>query len=160
MGAGPIFIRILIYAALILTCHLLESSLRQVSENVTLKERANMIESQLKLQREQYTNVTLKERANMIESQLKLQREQYTRLMENADSMKATRHDMRHHLAVLSGYNQAGESEKLGAYLSEIVGAMPSDDMMYCDNALRRHDVLRQLRGERRCCALSRSGAE
>ena len=111
MGAGPIFIRILIYAALILTCHLLESSLRQVSENVTLKERANMIESQLKLQREQYT-----------------------RLMENADSVKATRHDMRHHLAVLSGYNQAGESEKLGAYLSEIVGAMPSDDMMYCDN--------------------------
>ena len=43
---GFLIIRILIYAALLLTCRLLESSLRQVLENAMLAERTRMMERQ------------------------------------------------------------------------------------------------------------------
>ncbi len=111
IGGGPILIRILIYAALIITCVILQSSLRQASENAALKENARIIESQIEQQGKQYAQ-----------------------LMENAEAVKAMRHDIRHHFTVLSGYNQSGDNERLGTYLTEIAGAMPTDDKMYCDN--------------------------
>ncbi len=111
-GNGPLILRALIYFALLLTCFMVESSLRQVAENVMLKERARMIEGQLDLQREQYK-----------------------RFAKNAEAEKAARHDARHHLAVMMDLNMANEREKLGVYLAELSGAVPTQtDERYCDN--------------------------
>ncbi len=108
---GFLLLRVLIYAVFLLIIYIVDATLRQVSENYALKEKARLIESQLDLQREQYI-----------------------RLTENAESIKAARHDMRHHLAVLSGFHKTGDSEKLGAYLSDVTGTIPANDTMICDN--------------------------
>ena len=94
------------------TCLLLARSLRQEADNARHAENARMMERQLVLQREQYTRFAKKEEAD-----------------------KRARHDARHHLAVMMDYNQAGEREKLGAYLSELAGAVPlRNEEIYCDN--------------------------
>jgi len=98
---GFIVIRVLLYLALTLACYLLDISLRQLSENITLKERAGMTERQLYLQLEQYA-----------------------RLAENEELAKRSRHDMRHHLAVMLGYSKSGEGEKLSVGLLSSVRAI------------------------------------
>ena len=105
-------IRALLYGALLLTCYLLETAMRQVSENVTLKENTRMTERQLDLQREQYD-----------------------RFMEHVGTIKSIRHDMRHHLAVMKGYVNFGEVEKLGAYMDELAFVIPEPDgKILCEN--------------------------
>jgi sensor histidine kinase YesM len=111
---GPVFLvfRVLIYFAVLLTCYLLKTSLRHVSENTRLKEQARMTERQLYLQREQYS-----------------------RLAENEGLAKRSRHDIRHHLAVIIGYNKTGEGEKLGSYVEKLAGTMPAfHEKTYCEN--------------------------
>ena len=105
-------VRALLYGTLLLTCYLLETAIKQVSENVTLKDKARMTELQLDLQREQYE-----------------------RFMQNAQAIKSIRHDMRHHLAVMKGFNSFGEGEKLGAYMDELVSSIPApDERILCEN--------------------------
>ncbi len=71
----------------------------------------------------------------MMEIQLDLQREQYIRFTKSAETEKAVIHDARHHLAAMMDLNQAGEREKLGAYLADLAGAVPSqNEERYCDN--------------------------
>jgi len=109
---GFFFIRVLIYAALLLTCYLLESSLRQVFENAKLAERARMMESQLDLQREQYEGLT-----------------------ENAKTLNAIRHDLRHHMAVLSQLADTGEAVLMKAYIEDLSGKLTaSQKKSYCKN--------------------------
>ena len=109
---GFFFIRVLIYAALLLTCYLLESSLRQVFENAKLAERASLMESQLDLQREQYE-----------------------RLTENAEMLNAIRHDLRHHMAALRQLADAGETALIKAYIEDLSGKLTaSQKKRYCKN--------------------------
>jgi len=58
IGGGFIFIRILIYSSLLLTCYLIDSFLRQVSKNTKLNEHARLMETQLGFQRTQYERLT------------------------------------------------------------------------------------------------------
>ena len=110
-GNAFFIIRALLYGALLLTCYLLETAMRQVSENVTLKENARMTERQLNLQREQYE-----------------------RLMGNVESAKAMRHDIRHQLAVLKGFGAAGDLDGLNRYIDELTGSLPVLERLYCKN--------------------------
>jgi sensor histidine kinase regulating citrate/malate metabolism len=110
-GLGFIVIRLFIYIALLLTCFLLNVSLRQVSENITIKEHAQMAENLLSLQREQYT-----------------------RLIKNAEAVETMRHDIRHQLVAAKSFSQAGDNEGLNQYLDELYGNVPAPEKMYCKN--------------------------
>ena len=111
-GSAFFIIRALLYGALLLICYLLETAMRQVSENVTLKGNARMTERQLDLQREQYA-----------------------RFMEHVGTIKSIRHDMRDHLAAMKGYVSFGEVEKLGALMSKLASAIPpADEIILCEN--------------------------
>ena len=100
-GWSFIFVRIFTYAALLLTCHLLESALRQVTENVSLKASAAMVESRIGQQEEQFKMIA-----------------------ENEDKVIKARHDLRHHLLVLRGLLDGGKFGELGEYLSEYAAAI------------------------------------
>jgi len=107
--AVPI-IRLTIYATLLLTCYLLERAMRQMSENVTLKEHARAAENQLAMQREQYE-----------------------RMMKNAETVKFMRHDMRHHLNLM-GELARGET-KLEEYIQNLSENLhDAQDKLYCAN--------------------------
>jgi len=55
--------------------------------------------------------------------------------MENAEAIKAMRHDMRHQLTVIIGYNNTGEHDKLGAYLAELIASIPvNTERQLCAN--------------------------
>ena len=56
-------------------------------------------------------------------------------LIHNAETIKTMRHDMRHHLSVITGMDASGEREKLTAYLETLAGRLPSiDGKVYCEN--------------------------
>jgi len=76
----------------------------------------------------------LASRVQMTENLLALQREQYARLTENAARVEAARHDLRHQLAVIRRYNEAGKPGKLGEYIDELVGSMPAPETAWCEN--------------------------
>jgi len=84
--------------------------------------------------RHEAKNAELIEHSRMMESQLIMQREQYARLMENSEHEKAVRHDIRHQLAVLKGYEAAGDHENLSKYLDELTGKLPIQETVYCEN--------------------------
>jgi hypothetical protein len=86
--AAYLIIRVLLYAILILTCHLLESSLRQLSANAKLSEHARLMESH------------------------------YLALDEKMEDAQALRHDLRHHISVLDGLITGKEYAQLESYLS------------------------------------------
>jgi len=69
------------------------------------------------------------------ESQLDFQREQFSRLMETVESTKFMRHDMKHHLAVISEYVQADNMSGIKGYLEGMeYGLNSSRSKNYCDN--------------------------
>ena len=107
-----IIVRIAISVCMALTCLLLARTLQQEADSARHEENARMMEIQLDLQREQYIRFT-----------------------KSAETEKAVIHDARHHLAAMMDLNQAGEREKLGAYLADLAGAVPSqNEERYCDN--------------------------
>jgi len=92
-------------------------------------------EAKAEEQRLAYENIILKENTRMTEQLLSLQREQYERITENAEAVKAQRHDLRHQLAVVKGYNDSGDAKSLSAYLDELITGIPApDDKALCDN--------------------------
>jgi len=92
-------------------------------------------EAKAEEQRLAYENIILKENTRMTEQLLSLQREQYERITENAEAVKVQRHDLRHQLAVVKGYNDSGDAESLSAYLDELIAGIPaSDEKALCEN--------------------------
>ena len=109
---GFLIVRIFVYGALLLTCHLLDLSLRQVSENISLKERARMMEGQLSMQREHYA-----------------------RLTANTEQVKTMHHDIRHHLAVIGQLAEEEKAGKVRGYVEELTGKLSStSEKSYCIN--------------------------
>jgi sensor histidine kinase regulating citrate/malate metabolism len=76
----------------------------------------------------------IKEHARMIETQLSLQKTQYERVTKNAEHEKTVRHNLRHQLVAISGYNAAGDNESLRAYLETLMGELPDHEILYCKN--------------------------
>lgn len=63
-----------------------------------------------------------------MEHQIKLQSANYRQLTGNIEQVRAARHDMRHHLAVLTGYAEANDMEGLKTYLKDYLKSMPDDN--------------------------------
>lgn len=67
--------------------------------------------------------------------QLDIQREQYKTIAQNAESLKAQHHDLRHQLAVIKGYSISGDTHGLNAYLSELEANIPAGkEIALCEN--------------------------
>lgn len=69
------------------------------------------------------------------QNQLDFQREQYGQLMVNVESVRYMRHDMKHHLAVISEYAEAGNMAGIRGYMEGLVhGLSAARGKTYCDN--------------------------
>lgn len=67
--------------------------------------------------------------------QLALQRQQYRKMEENNAAVRAQRHDIRHHLAVLRGLSQQDDLGKLSAYIDTLIRQVPVDqEIRLCEN--------------------------
>lgn len=62
-----------------------------------------------------------------MERQLTLQAQNYEQLTEGIEKAKAVRHDLRHHLSVLSGYAGKNDLPALSAYLESYASSLPLD---------------------------------
>ena len=78
-------------------------------------------------------NIRLETDAAAINRQLVMQREQYERMMKNAETVKFTRHDMRHHLTLMRELAR-GET-KLEEYIQNLSEKLDdASDKLYCTN--------------------------
>ncbi|MCL2390991.1 MAG: GHKL domain-containing protein [Oscillospiraceae bacterium] len=69
------------------------------------------------------------------ENQLDFQREQFGRLVNNLESVKFMRHDMKHHLAVINEYAHEGNISGISGYLEGLeLGLRSSKGKVHCDN--------------------------
>lgn len=60
---------------------------------------------------------------------------QYENLKDKIEEARRARHDLRHHIAVMSGYLNGGEYENLKAYLISLGNSMPEDSSaVFCQN--------------------------
>jgi len=79
-----------------------------------------------------------------MEGQLALQAQHYRQLTETIEHTRTARHDLRHHLSVISAYLKKDDKTGLQAYLDEYIGGTPDESVApYCDNyavdAVARH---------------------
>ncbi|EOH91009.1 sensor histidine kinase [Enterococcus pallens] len=104
--------RIVSLIALVLILFLLSSLLKQASENMILTENKHRIEMQTQLQTEQYA-----------------------RILNDIETAKRNNHDLRHHLHVISRYQQEKEYEKLSEYLNRLIDVTEHEEKtIYCKN--------------------------
>jgi len=69
------------------------------------------------------------------ENQLDFQREQFGRLMENMESARYMRHDMKHHLAVISEYVSSENVSGIRGYLEGLeLGLTAARGKFHCEN--------------------------
>jgi len=74
-------------------------------------------------------------REMITESRLDFQREQYERLMESIESVRFMRHDLRHHLAVVSEYANTGNIAGIQGYMEGVeTGLSSARGKVYCEN--------------------------
>jgi len=70
-----------------------------------------------------------------MEGQLALQAQHYRQLTETIEHTRAARHDLRHHLSVISAYLKKDDRIGLQAYLDEYIGNIPEESVApYCGN--------------------------
>ncbi len=79
--------------------------------------------------------------------QLELQRTQYEKIAKNEEAIKAQRHDLRHHLAVLRNLAKQNAIKKLDNYINTLMEKLPSENEMqlsenYAINAVAVHYAL------------------
>lgn len=92
-------------------------------------------EAKAQEQRLAFENAALTETARVTEQLISLRWEQYEQIAEKAEQVRVQRHDLRHQLAVVRGYNSSGDAEKLTAYLDELTSRIPPpDERMLCEN--------------------------
>ncbi|MDR2964253.1 MAG: GHKL domain-containing protein [Treponema sp.] len=71
----------------------------------------------------------------LINRQLELQREHYKMLQTHITETKKAKHDLRHHLTVFQSFINAGETEKLTAYVNDYKASLPDDtEVDFCKN--------------------------
>lgn len=70
-----------------------------------------------------------------MERQLDMQRQQYVKMAEYNEVVKAQRHDLRHHVAVIKKYGSSGDMPGLKTYLDKLSADIPSDrGIRLCEN--------------------------
>ena len=70
-----------------------------------------------------------------MERQLTLQAQGYEQLTENIERMRAARHDLRHHLSVMTAYVEKGDREGLEEYLEDYRRSVPDEaEPPVCEN--------------------------
>lgn len=79
-----------------------------------------------------------------VEGQLALQAQRFQQLTETIEHARAARHDLRHHLSVISTYVNDGNVDGLRAYLNDYTGNLPEDAIAplcqnYAVDAVARH---------------------
>ena len=79
-----------------------------------------------------------------VEGQLALQAQRFQQLTETIEHARAARHDLRHHLSVISNYVNDGNYDGLRAYLNDYTGNLPEDAIAplcqnYAVDAVARH---------------------
>lgn len=83
-----------------------------------------------------------------MESQLALQAQHYAQLTETIEHARAARHDLRHHLSVISTYVNEENYTGLRGYLDDYTGNLPEDAIAplcqnYAVDAVARHYLAR-----------------
>jgi len=74
-------------------------------------------------------------REMIADSRLDSQREQFGRLMESIESARFLRHDLRHHLAVVSEYAHSGNIAAIRGYMEGVEnGLAAARGKVYCEN--------------------------
>lgn len=85
--------------------------------------------------RDAESKIRLEHEISAMNRQLDIQREQYTAIAKNFESLKAQRHDLRHHLSVIKGYSISGDLHGLNTYLAELETHIPrSNEIVLCEN--------------------------
>jgi signal transduction histidine kinase len=81
-------------------------------------------------------NARLAENVRMTDQMLAMQGEQYMALTENLEKTRRARHDLRHHLTVMTGLLGAKDYDGLTDYLAKYQSSMPEImETAYCHNA-------------------------
>lgn len=78
----------------------------------------------------------MRHRATLVSRQAEAERKQVRAIVDTSDEIRRQRHDFKHQLAVIRGYNEEGDRAGLEAYLDEIGAAVPEGDRLrrYCAN--------------------------
>ncbi|WP_051280334.1 sensor histidine kinase [Anaerovorax odorimutans] len=72
---------------------------------------------------------------NLMEKQVEAQKKHHKLLRENAEIVKAQRHDLRHQLAVIRNYSENEDNSKLISYLNTLIAEIPLEKGTdYCEN--------------------------
>lgn len=74
-----------------------------------------------------YKRVRMEADMRNMEHQIRLQSVNYRQLTGNIEQVRAARHDMRHHLAVITGYAEGNDMEGLKSYLKDYLKSLPDD---------------------------------
>ena len=82
-----------------------------------------------------YERYTSNEKYLETRRQINIRDEQYRRICENIDSVRRQRHDLRHHMLLLSDFLENGDTEKAREYLRQYLEYSKSLKITkYCDN--------------------------
>lgn len=79
-------------------------------------------------------NAELQEKLHLSAVQISMQKDQYEKLQEQIESTQRIRHDMRHHLLAMKGYQDKRDFEKLDFYLNDLLSSFQCDERVYCEN--------------------------
>lgn len=93
-----------------------------------------------------YENFILKETVHATDMQLNLQKKMYDNLSLKIEETRKARHDLRHHLSVITAFAQSDDMEALKKYLEEYKSSLPDDTQLticenYAVNAIIQHYV-------------------
>ncbi len=70
-----------------------------------------------------------------LEYSVGLMKAHYSMLRQNAEAVKAQRHDLRHQLTVLRAYGDEGDTQKLAEYIDGLIKKIPTQgEAVLCDN--------------------------
>lgn len=82
-----------------------------------------------------YDKLAAQQEAGQARNLLTLQEEQYQRISDNIESSRRMRHDLRHHMILLQGFLQQGETERAAAYVENYLNTEKQDRVVWlCGN--------------------------
>ena len=88
-----------------------------------------------KMLKEATEKAALQEHAHMMENQLVMQKEHYKQLMRESETVKAMRHDLRHHMVIFRQFAESGDSGKMKKYINDLNEELGvTRDKAYCEN--------------------------
>lgn len=72
----------------------------------------------------------------LMEYSMEEQKKHQKLFLQNQETVRAQRHDLRHQLTVLRSFSENGETERLNEYINSLISAIPTErGRSYCENA-------------------------